>query len=875
MKKRSSLRSLLPMAVLFALLLAAINPSLVFAEGEAPETPSGETPSIEPLLQENNIQDSVEQMADNQAAIIDQNGSAIPLASQTALDALTDPDPWFYGSLCSGGICKGLELTPPNNDGFLTLQDALSNWVAKKGYGMIYLEGGFHRTEDIIIDGAVPGFGTLRGIVWDTTVMGAKPALTGYISATNFLAGFRIEGLTIVSDDPAGILMQNNAGAIVLRNLDITNSAGFAIRIINQKGSISLDQAKVHDSKKGTFLDNYYSNGSTYVNVGGITVTNSKFMLNGTSESSDNGGLVIRSKGAVLINGVSSIGNFGNGFEISGSVTSITMKNIVASDFTSNPATEIFGNGIYIYQESNANITLDNVYIANNENRGAMITTRGNVILKKVVVNNNVDEGILISQNSNATGVGAKNVTVTESVFYNNGKTNLNIIASGVVIINILTSTNSLNECGLFINNSDAATPQAVILTNSVLNKNALRGGSIVSKGAITANGITANGNGSFGLYLENFTPGSTGNITLLGTLGTNQMNNNSDYGFYAASSRNISVSSLQTNGNSSAGVLIYGNGISSNVILTGIESLNNLREGIKITTTGTVTATKVTASDNENTGMKIVNKSATTAKSVLVTNSTFNANAGAETYGLYIESVGFISLNNIIANENNFGGAYLLNNNFTVSTQVPQAITVIKSSFNKTVSGTGLLINSNRKITLTNISASDNGIHGISADNSGSTVNSPIVLSGVNRISGNSMRGIDLHSYGPVTVSGINAIKNDTNYINSEGIVTLTNSQFSDNINTGINIDSTGNIILKGITVFQNGFSLNDAPGVSVIITSGRLYVYNSIFMGNSGAGLYADVPNQFTDFYLAPTNIIVGNDAGAPYDDKEGVIY
>jgi hypothetical protein len=254
MNKLSTLHSLLPKAVLLTLFLAAINPSLAFAEGETPETSPDETSSVETLLQENYDHDTVEDLADSQIAIVAQNNSIVPLASQTTINMLTDPDPWFYGSLCSGGVCKGLELVPPNNDGFLTLQEALNNWAAKKGYGMIYLEGGSIKTEDITIDGAVPGFGTLKGIVWDKTTSVVKPKLTGYISVTNFVSGFKIEGLTIISDDPAAISMQNNAGTIILKNLEIINSTGIGIYVNNQKGSISFDKAKVHDSKKVLIL---------------------------------------------------------------------------------------------------------------------------------------------------------------------------------------------------------------------------------------------------------------------------------------------------------------------------------------------------------------------------------------------------------------------------------------------------------------------------------------------------------------------------------------------------------------------------------------------------------------------------------------------
>jgi hypothetical protein len=80
MKKLSSLHSLLPMAVLFALFLAAINPSMAFAEGETPETSPDETSLAETLQQENNGHDTVEDLADNQVVIVDQNNSIVPLA---------------------------------------------------------------------------------------------------------------------------------------------------------------------------------------------------------------------------------------------------------------------------------------------------------------------------------------------------------------------------------------------------------------------------------------------------------------------------------------------------------------------------------------------------------------------------------------------------------------------------------------------------------------------------------------------------------------------------------------------------------------------------------------------------------------------------
>jgi hypothetical protein len=215
---------MLPLAVLLAMLLAAINPALVFAEGETPETLPEETPPTETVSMEIDLQGAVEQLADGQAAIVDPNGSTIPLASQTALDVLKDPDPWFYCSVgCTGG----------RSPFYATINEALAEWVARKGTGMIYLEGGFNQTEDVIINGTIPGFSTLKGIVWDTTIGGTKPVLTGYLEVDYLPYGFKIDGLTIISNDSDGLYLYGNAGAIVLKNTNVVNLTAEGIFIAN------------------------------------------------------------------------------------------------------------------------------------------------------------------------------------------------------------------------------------------------------------------------------------------------------------------------------------------------------------------------------------------------------------------------------------------------------------------------------------------------------------------------------------------------------------------------------------------------------------------------------------------------------------------
>jgi hypothetical protein len=861
MKKPSLLRKLLPSAVLFALLLAGINPAVVFAEGEAPETAPEETPPTETLLVKNGIQDAVQQLADAQAAIIAPSGSSIPLVSQTALDALTDPDPWFY---CSVGCVGG------RSPVFTSINAALAEWAARKGTGMIYLESGFNQSENVILSGTTPGLNTLKGIVWDTRTPGEKPVLSGAIAVENMLYGFKLDGINITSTIDFAIAMQNNAGAIVLNNLVISNTSGEGIYIANHKGTISLNQITSSNHGSGAYLNNCNWNGSACTYTASVSVTNSKFTGNGKNGVTLGDGVTVISKGTITVGGVTALGNNGSGLNISSFGTTVTIKNSVFSNNIYDASQDALGNGIVINPLGVANITLDNVYLLNNQKQGAFISTLGNVALKNLVVSGNGQEGILITKDFATDGNGAKNVTVQNSTFKNNTENNFDIYASGSVIITNLTSTGSVNGSGLLINNVGALTPLPVTLSKVVLNGNGNMGSNISSKGTITVNNINASQNNGIGLYLDNDYENATGSIIILGTLGTNQVNNNGG-GLIIDSTRNITVSSLQANNNSIDGIYIEGGGPSSNIILTGIESSGNQCLGIyNPVATGTVTVNKVTAYGNGFGGIFIDNSSATTAKSVLVSNSVLRDSSDAGAYGLTIYSVGQISLNNITTSGNNAYGAYLDNSSYNL-TQIPQAVTIINSQFDNSINDFGIVIYSQRKITLTNISASGNAGVGIIADNTTSTIASPIVMTGANRISNNVSNGILFSSKGAVTASGIIALGNSINEITTSSLATIANSQFSGSGLTGLSIKSNGNTVLRGVNAIQNGINNGSSSGIAVNLKSGRLYIYSSVIMANSGFGLYASVVNPSTDVYLAPTNIIFGNDVKDPYTEGE----
>jgi len=121
--------------LLIVLVLAAFTPGTVLAEGDIPEAPPLEPilePAPEPLL---DAASAVETLPESGAVIVEESGAFVPLASQKALAGLNDPDPWYYCTNCAGG--KAIYI------GVNSLSTALADWATKKGYGFIYLEGGY------------------------------------------------------------------------------------------------------------------------------------------------------------------------------------------------------------------------------------------------------------------------------------------------------------------------------------------------------------------------------------------------------------------------------------------------------------------------------------------------------------------------------------------------------------------------------------------------------------------------------------------------------------------------------------------------------------------------------------------------------------
>ncbi len=342
----------------------------------------------------------MQELAAANASLVDNSGAAVPLTSQSALDILCEPDPWFYGTLCPGGKCLG----------YASITEALGDWGVKRGYGMLYLEGSFDGSENVYIDGSSgmhPEFLTLRGIVQDTTTVGI-PKLNGGIDVSSLTGGFTIQGIDI----DGHLNFYVNRGLININRVNINQSGApfsdmaYGIRISSHAGPVTLNQVVVENTTNyGVWIDNTFGE----IPTGAVTITNLTVLNNSGGVEYPDFGLKINTMSPININGIYLKYNVGGGVIIQNNGATVTIKNGYIG-FSQTSGTPYSGNGLTILGiPYKGNITLENLRIYDNEYIGILIDSVGLVTLKNVYSNGNDDEGLYIEGNfgtaSGASGI--------------------------------------------------------------------------------------------------------------------------------------------------------------------------------------------------------------------------------------------------------------------------------------------------------------------------------------------------------------------------------------------------------------------------------------------------------------------------------------
>ena len=512
---------------------------------------------------------------------------------------------------------------------------------------------------------------------------------------------------------------------------------------------------------------------------------------------------------------------------------------------------------------------------------GLAVYTHGDIVLTNVSANNNGADGMWLD-NSGANP--AKKVTVTSSQINNNGTMGLTINSSGAVTLKDIDAVGNKNGYGVHVDNHYAASAQPVTLSSTnIFSENKGDGLDVISLGAITANNLVANGNAGWGVWLDNHSSVAVQPVTLTGT--SNQFKFNAG-GLDIASKGNITLNSITANGNTgdngatidncqfdSGSGKCLGNG---NVTLSGTNAFeNNYNIGLKITTAGTITTTNLSA-DGNTSGAVLDNTLATAPKTVTLNGvNSFSNNAGT---GLSITTLGNIVTNNLTANNNSNGDGVDLNNHKTGSTGT---VTVSGNNMFKDNNGKGLYIQSYGAITTNNLDAEENVLEGTHIISDGHSNQPAVKVNGNNTFNSNCKNtvscaaglfivgggttsinnvianenytnGVDIIDSGSVTLSGSNVFSGNDGiglWVQIAGTITANNLTANSNLNHGVDLDNfldhgSHSIILTGTNTFNyNGIREGEldvnADGL-LLETYGNMTLSNVTATGNGGDGVY-----------------------------------
>lgn len=239
----------------------------------------------------------------------------------------------------------------------------------------------------------------------------------------------------------------------------------------------------------------------------------------------------------------------------------------------------------------------------------------------------------------------------------------------------------------------------------------------------------------------------------------------------------------------------------------------------------------------------------------ITITNSAFDHNnpaAAGYAHGIYINTLGSVTLDGVSASGNNGSGLYIIQGN---------NLTIKNSVFSN------------------NYGTPDNGGAGFGITGA---MNGNIILTQV-IANDNERTGLDLSTMKAVTFTDVTANGNDVygygakiNAYYGTGAVKISFSQFSDNAYNGLHIDAKGSVTLTSITAIGNGMNgalldncqwngsaCSGTGTVTVTSLASKGQLFTNQFNGNGYAGLYI----------ISKSNVLVENFIASDNTTNEGV--
>jgi hypothetical protein len=464
-------------------------------------------------------------------------------------------------------------------------------------------------------------------------------------------------------------------------------------------------------------------------------------------------------------------------------------------------------------------LTINSLLISNVSNQtGLTLYTQGDITVNNVQVTTSLNGTDL-----NSGG----NVTVSNSKFNKNKNKGANINATG----NVDISNSTFNENGSYSGNTgkglqiDAA--NKVSLASVEANNNQVFGANVNATGAVTVTDSFFSGNKSYSYTCKNKVAAG-------------------GYGIQVITKDAVSLDGVTASNNYFFGGHLEGSSVdvfNSTFDSNGSGSISNpVGRGLEVNSGTTVTLFNVEANKNQLFGANI---SAT--GDVVVNNSFFDGNQSYATtckgktyygYGIQVVTTGGVFVSQIEAKNNNLFGAHLEGAD----------VSIFGSTFDNnglasnTLTGRGLEVLSTSNVSLTNVEANDNELFGANIQAVGNV-----------SVSNSFFNGQTVYSYsckGKTVVGGgyglkivtdgsiaLNTVEASDNYLYGAQIagadVSITNAKFDTN-GAGLDVESTAGVSLNSVEANENqGFGANiEATGlVSVndsFFNGNKYYVYN-----------------------------------------------
>jgi hypothetical protein len=680
---------------------------------------------------------------------------------------------------------------------------------------------------------------------------------------------------------------------------------------IQSKGAIMITNSRANDNGIDDLVNdaNDVEGGGAWLDNSLATIPAAITITKGTFDMNFGNGLMVLSKGAVTYTTGSANNNYltavnvDNHLSTINQAVSLTSIGMYSNNRYGQTGLIVSSKGTITLLKTEANgfngeaVNLDNHYgtgaimitgeplwwryFGNNGGNGFTINTTGGVTMNYLSTNDNGGYGIQINTTGNLSTVQLSNMDVINNTLYG-----IDVNAfSNITLDNVRVTDNK--SYGINLDNSSGTGTVTVRATNGQeIRNNTGYGLWVISKGSITLTNIEIHDNGSFGAWLDNHT-GTISTVTINSTMYRN-WSRNGDYGLQIDSPGAVIVTLVDAYDSGTYGADIdntYAGGtLMPAVTIThswfnnnhgGYESIIHDGYGLNVDSKGNISLTDVDANNNNDYGADLNNLLGTGIVTMTgPSNDDRNEFTNNADYGLNIQTRGAVTLKYLRTNDNAFYGTNINNSTSTLPQTVSLSTVDLNNNSKSINDGFGLTILSKGAITLFEVFTGDNGEWGPTAvtgngmhlDNcilvGGKCTGSGTVSLTSSNAWGNNGFGMDIQSYGQITLSDISAgynglyggkfnnafVKANTNPlladIKSTAGVTLSLpagystawGNFQNNGQYAFAITSNGLVNVSNVNVDNNGSTLDYAALIdnSTAATPMAVTVTNSTFTNN-----------------------------------------